>query len=67
MVKSIREITKSKARAPETGTPVLVRLQAGQLQQLDDWRRQESDLPSRAEAIRRLIAQALGGGRTGKK
>jgi hypothetical protein len=60
MVKSIREITKSKTRAPETGTPVLVRLQAGQLQQFDDWRREESDLPTRAEAMRRLLAKALG-------
>jgi hypothetical protein len=38
---------------------VLVWLQAGQLQQLDDWRREESDLPSRAEAIRRLIERGL--------
>jgi hypothetical protein len=60
MAKSIREITKSKLRAPETGTPVLVRLQAGQLQQLDNWRREESDLPTRAEAMRRLLAKALG-------
>jgi hypothetical protein len=26
---------------------------------IDDWRRKQPDLPSRAEAIRRLIAQAL--------
>jgi hypothetical protein len=60
MAKSTREITKSKKRPPETGTPVLVRLQADQLQQLDDWRREETDLPTRAEAVRRLLAKALG-------
>jgi len=26
---------------------------------VDDWRRQQPDLPSRAEAIRRLVEQAL--------
>jgi hypothetical protein len=45
--------------APETGTPVLVRPQAEPVQQLDDWRRQEQDLPSRAEAIRRLVEREL--------
>ena len=29
------------------------------LQEIDDWRRKEPDLPSRAEAIRRLVAFAL--------
>jgi hypothetical protein len=29
------------------------------LDRLDDWRRKQPDLPSRAEAIRRLIARAL--------
>jgi hypothetical protein len=27
---------------------------------IDDWRRQQPDLPSRAEAIRRLVEKALG-------
>jgi hypothetical protein len=27
--------------------------------QIDDWRRQEPDLPSRAESIRRLVALGL--------
>jgi hypothetical protein len=30
------------------------------LRQIDDWRRQQSDLPARAEAIRRLIETGLG-------
>ena len=29
------------------------------LDQLDEWRRKQSDIPSRAEAIRRLVALAL--------
>ena len=29
------------------------------LRQIDDWRRQQVDLPSRAEAIRRLVALGL--------
>jgi hypothetical protein len=46
-------------RAPETGTLVGVRLQAEDLNALDDWRRQQDDLPSRPEAMRRLTAFAL--------
>ncbi len=30
-----------------------------QLARIDDWRRQQTDLPSRAEAIRRLLNLAL--------
>jgi hypothetical protein len=30
------------------------------LRKVDNWRRGQADLPSRAEAIRRLIDQALG-------
>jgi len=29
------------------------------LRRIDDWRRKQPDLPSRAEAIRRLVEQAL--------
>ena len=45
-----------KARAPETGTLVGVRLQTGELTTIDAWRREQPDLPSRPEAIRRLLA-----------
>ncbi len=30
-----------------------------EIQQVDDWRRQQTDLPSRSEAIRRLIQLGL--------
>jgi hypothetical protein len=36
-----------------------VRCDATFLKALDDWRRQQEDIPSRAEAIRRLVEQAL--------
>lgn len=36
-----------------------VRVDAAFLKMLDDWRRQQPDLPSRAEAARRLVKQAL--------
>jgi hypothetical protein len=59
------EIMKSakKSRAPETGAPVLVRFQPKPLETIDEWRRKQPDLPSRAEAIRRLVDQALKGKR----
>jgi hypothetical protein len=57
MVKATRDITK--ARPKGTGEPVLVRLQPELAKPLDDWRRQQSDLPSRAEAIRRLVELGL--------
>jgi hypothetical protein len=60
MTKSTREITKSpKKRAATTGDPVLVRVQPGMAKQLDDWRRQQPDLPGRPEAIRRLVDLGL--------
>ena len=31
----------------------------GWLAKIDDWRRQQADLPSRAEAIRRLVEKGL--------
>jgi metal-responsive CopG/Arc/MetJ family transcriptional regulator len=34
-------------------------LSSGLLAALDEWRRQERDIPTRSEAARRLIAQAL--------
>jgi hypothetical protein len=55
-----REITKTpRKRAPEIGTPVLVRLQAEPLSKIDDWRRRQVDIPGRSEAIRRLVELGL--------
>jgi hypothetical protein len=60
MAKSTRDTTKShKPRPKGTGEPVMVRLQPELAAPLDDWRRQQQDLPSRAEAIRRLVELGL--------
>lgn len=36
-----------------------MRASAEWLKRIDDWRRQQDDLPSRAEAIRRLVEAGL--------
>jgi len=36
-----------------------MRLDEATIKRIDDWRRAQPDLPSRAEAIRRLVDQAL--------
>ena len=33
------------------------------LKAVDEWRRKQADLPSRSEAIRRMVEQALGKGK----
>jgi hypothetical protein len=48
-----------KARPPKTATPILARLQDDALEKLDKWRRQQPDLPSRPEALRRLADLGL--------
>jgi hypothetical protein len=42
------------------GTPIVTRLHPPQLDQLDAWIAKQDDAPSRPEAIRRLLAKALG-------
>ena len=37
----------------------MVRLQAEMIDKIDDWRRDQEDLPSRAEAMRRLAELGL--------
>jgi hypothetical protein len=43
----------------DQATPVLVRLSPEQIRRLDDWRRAQPDLPTRPEAIRRLMDRAF--------
>jgi metal-responsive CopG/Arc/MetJ family transcriptional regulator len=47
-------------RPPEPGTNIGVRLQHDALEQLDAWIARQDDALSRPEAIRRLLAKALG-------
>lgn len=42
---------------------MLVRLQSDALSRLDDWRREQDDVPGRPEAIRRLVDAGLKAGR----
>lgn len=60
---SIDNIEKSKKRGRPTtdATPVMVRVGTEQLTELDDWRRAQPDLPTRPEAIRRLVEIGIHG------
>lgn len=53
--------TKKRIGRPPTGigTQIGVRWQDPTIAAIDDWRRQQPDLPSRAEAIRRLVELGL--------
>jgi hypothetical protein len=51
--------TTRRQRPPQPGELIGVRLQPEPLASVDRWRRKQEDLPSRAEAIRRLVEQAL--------
>jgi hypothetical protein len=57
--KAHRSLGSPRPRPKGTGEPVLVRLQPEFAAPLDGWRRGQSDLPSRAEAIRRLVELRL--------
>ncbi len=61
MAKAISVIKKSRGR-PKTGIGPLigVRLYPDMQEQLDQWIKKQADDPSRPEAIRRLLAKALG-------
>jgi hypothetical protein len=66
MAKStIVDINKQKKRRPGRpvtgiGPIIAVRLYPDQSAKLDTWIAQQTDAPSRPEAIRRLLAKALG-------
>lgn len=40
-------------------TKVLIGFDDPQIEAIDEWRRRQPDLPTRSEAIRRLIGEAL--------
>ena len=62
MIKSIRASRKyvRKNRPPEQGFNIGVRLQRDALAQLDAWIARQDNAPSRPEAVRRILAKALG-------
>jgi hypothetical protein len=61
MDESIPVNPKKAGRPAGRDFPVSVqlRLTEGQASAIDDWRRAEVDIPSRSEAIRRLVEEAL--------
>ena len=60
MSKSIGVNTNTRKKRPEqTGQMVGARLQPELLKRLDEWRREQPDLPSRPEALRRLAEKGL--------
>jgi hypothetical protein len=60
MAQELLSTKKSRGRpATGIGTPVHIRFHDDLLTKLDDYRRQQRDLPSRSEAVRRLVEQAL--------
>jgi hypothetical protein len=60
---SIRGTKKSRGRPKTTGigTQIGMRWHMAILEAIDEWRRLQPDLPSRPEAIRRLVEQGLKG------
>lgn len=52
-------IKSKKGRPAIDSEAVNVRLKRNFLEKLDNWRRNQADLPSRPEAIRRLLEKAL--------
>lgn len=62
MSSSNRDNIKAKRGRPKTtGVGLLIGLRWHQpeLDEIDDWRREEKDMPSRAEALRRLVKLGL--------
>jgi hypothetical protein len=59
----------SRRGRPATGIGVQIgmRWQESVLREIDDWRREEEDLPDRPTAIRRLVALGLAAGVKRKK
>jgi hypothetical protein len=60
MSASTGDNTKTRKKRPaSTGTLIGVRLQDPFLAKIDAWRKQQTDIPNRPEAIRRLLAEKL--------
>ena len=57
----LNNIKKKMGRPAVDTAPVTVRMERGQLNQLDAWREAQEDQPGRPEAIRRLVEKGLRG------
>lgn len=61
MVEQSDERQRRGRQNEEKGTPLTVRLQGDLLADLDRMRREEGDLPTRPEMLRRILERALAG------
>jgi hypothetical protein len=52
-------MTNDKPTSELKDQRVPVMMSASELKEIDDWRRRQDDLPSRSEAMRRLIALGI--------
>lgn len=59
MTSRINNGKKSRGRPPIESEAITVRIVADALREIDDWRREQNDLPGRPEAIRRLVELGL--------
>jgi hypothetical protein len=59
MKSRINNVKKSRGRPPVESEAVTVRIASDALREIDDWRREQEDLPGRPEAIRRLVERGL--------
>jgi hypothetical protein len=59
MKSRINNVKKSRGRPPVESEAVTVRIKTDALREIDDWRRDQDDLPGRPEAIRRLVDLGL--------
>ena len=55
-------VKRGRPPSDTVSVPVLVRVEVDLLEQIDELRRAAPDLPSRPEAIRRLVMKALAAG-----
>ena len=60
MMSKVSDAKKIGRPPTGVGTPVTVRLHRRQIDALDGWIRQQDPVPSRPEAIRRLLEERLG-------
>ena len=56
---SVSDTRKKIGRPPVGSTGVMVRLPPDQLAAVDNWAASEDDVPSRPEAVRRLVTLGL--------
>ena len=59
MKSRINNVKKSRGRPPVESEAVTVRVASDALREIDDWRREQEDLPGRPEAIRQLVELGL--------